>query len=52
LSDEERRTFFLFIDLEGKGKINYAEFIRLLKRCGLEAQSSDEKIAHIIYDII
>ena len=52
MGKNEQDIFFLFIDLDGQNKIKYQEFLRILKRAGLQSVSSDEKLIYMIYNSI
>ena len=50
LSAQEQEIFFLFMDMDGKGSIKYEEFVRMLRRSGLNSVSNEDKIVCRIFE--
>ena len=52
LSVAEQEIFWLYIDIDGDGQFKYEEFVRMLRRSGLNSVSTENKIVLRIYDAI
>ncbi|CAK70758.1 unnamed protein product (macronuclear) [Paramecium tetraurelia] len=52
VSNDDMEVVFMFVDLDGTGQIEYQEFIRKLKRSGINLRKPEDQLLYQLYNAI
>ncbi|CAD8054955.1 unnamed protein product [Paramecium primaurelia] len=52
VTNEDMEIVFMFVDLDGTGQIEYQEFIRKLKRSGINLRKPEDQLLYQLYNAI
>ena len=52
VTDEEMDVLYMFVDLDGTGQIEYPEFIRRLRRSGVQIRKKEDELLYTLYRAI